>query len=76
MNDLYQQVVEAFKAGDKQKAKSLLEELIKSEPNNADALFGLSMCSDTFEQTKSFLERVLAINPNYPKARERLDKLT
>ena len=75
MSDLYQQAVESFKAGDKKKAKSLLEELLKSKPNHADALYGLSMCSDTYDERKAFLERVLAINPNYPKAKETLDKL-
>jgi hypothetical protein len=75
MDNLYQQAVECFKAGDKPKTKLLLEEFIKSEPNNADALFGLSMCSNTFDHRKYYLERVLAINPNYPKAREALDKL-
>lgn len=56
--------INLFKSGDKQAAKQLLLEIIKSDPQNETGWLWLSACVDTIDQKKYCLEKVLAINPN------------
>lgn len=56
--------INLYKSGDKQSARQLLLEIVKSDPQNETGWLWLSACVDTVDQKKYCLEKVLAINPN------------
>lgn len=69
------QAIEAIKQGNKSNARTLLENVIKNEPNNEEAWFLLAHVAQTPEQARTYLERVININPNNERAKQQLDKL-
>ena len=78
-SDLFQQGVEAFQAGDKARARMLLQEATSIDPNNENAWYYLAAAETDNIVRRQYLERVLQINPNHTRAREvlnRLDSLT
>ena len=74
-NSVIKQAIEMIKKGDKANARTLLEDFVKNEPNNEDAWFLLAHVAPTQEQAETYLKRVLKINSNNEKAKQRLDKL-
>ncbi len=63
-NDLLQQGIIALKAGQKAKARSLLEKAVQQDERNEMAWLWLSGAVDTDEERRTCLGKVLAINPN------------
>lgn len=57
-----------FKAGKKKQAGQLLLDVVKNDSNNANAWFGLALCTDDAEQKMYFVEKVLEINPEHARA--------
>lgn len=74
-NQKMQQAVDNYKSGNKQNAKKLLAELVKSEPDNASAWYILALCMDEREEKEYCLQRVLEINPEHQKARLALTRM-
>jgi len=72
----FQQAINYFKAGNKKQAVELLLEIVDADPNNAEAWFGLALCTDTKEIKKKYLNEVLNINPNHPKALQLMNEIT
>ena len=74
-NIIIKQANEAIKQGNKSNARTLLENVIKNEPNNEEAWFMLAHVAQTQEQARSYLGRVININPNNERAKQQLEKL-
>lgn len=64
--------VNAYHAGNREEAKTLLLKAIEIEEDNEDAWMWLSGVVDTIEDQQICLENVLTINPNNEKARQGL----
>ncbi len=67
--------IAAIKSGDKATGRELLVALIRGDPRNESAWLWMSAVTDSDEQRRACLERVLAINPNNPTAHQGLVKL-
>lgn len=74
-SDLFQQGVEAFRAGDKVRAKEIMQQITAAEPNNENAWYYLAAAETDETLRHQYLERVLQINPGNARAREILAKL-
>jgi hypothetical protein len=72
MSDPLQQAIAAIKAGDKVGGRRLLAVVIRSDPRNEAAWLWMSAATDSDEQRRACLERVLAINPDNSTARRGL----
>jgi hypothetical protein len=72
MSDPLRQAIAAIKAGDKVGGRRLLAVMIRSDPRNEAAWLWMSAATDSDEQRRTCLERVLAINPDNPTARRGL----
>lgn len=75
MNDLQQQGIEAFQAGDRDRARQIFEQIVAAEPNNETAWYFLAASQTDLTIRRQYLERVLTINPNHARAREVLDRM-
>ena len=73
--DLLQEGISAFQAGDRVKAHDLLSEVVKLDPTNEQAWYYLAACETDPALRKSYLEQVLEINPDNAKAREVLQRI-
>src|SRR5436190_3081679 len=73
--DLLQEGIAAFQAGDRPQARELLLEVIKVDPENEQAWYYLAACETDPAKRKQYLEQVLEINPMNTKAREVLDRI-
>jgi len=74
-NTTIRQAVEAIKQGNKSNARTLLEPIVKNDSNNEEAWFLLAHVAQTPEQARTYLERVISINPNNERAKQQLQKL-
>ncbi|NPA06352.1 MAG: tetratricopeptide repeat protein [Chloroflexi bacterium] len=72
---LFQQAKARYQAGDKRGAERLLRQIIAQDPNLASAWYGLALCVDDPEEQRVYLKRALALKPDYPQARARLERL-
>jgi hypothetical protein len=73
--DMLQEGIAAFQAGDRAKAHELLSEVVKVDPENEQAWYYLAASESDLALRKEHLERVLEINPENAKAREVLDRI-
>jgi thioredoxin-like negative regulator of GroEL len=46
----FQQAIDLFKAGNRKQVSGLLLEVVKSDSGNAEAWFGLALCTDVTEK--------------------------
>ena len=67
--------VAALKANDMQRARQLLLEARKLDPENTDSLLWLTSTTRDTEQRRQILGQVLKINPAHPQALQALAKL-
>jgi ferric-dicitrate binding protein FerR (iron transport regulator) len=65
----------ALKSGDKAAAWKLFAEILREDPNQADAWVGLSLSTNRLERRREYLERALRLKPNHPYARSALARL-
>jgi tetratricopeptide (TPR) repeat protein len=68
--------VTAFKSGNRQKAASILSQLVKEYPRSERGWYLLGMCVSTTEQRQYCYRQVLKINPNNPDAKKQLALLS
>jgi len=73
--DLLQEGIAAFQAGDRAKARELLLEVVKMDPENEQAWYYLAASESNPTLRKQYLQTVLEINPGNAKAREVLDRI-
>lgn len=73
--DMLQEGIAAFQAGDRAKAHELLSEVVKIDPENEQAWYYLAASESDPALRKQYLEQVLEINPGNAKAREVLDRI-
>jgi len=74
--DLLQEGIEAFQAGDRGRAHELLSQVVEIDPENEQAWYYLAASESDPALRKEYLGRVLEINPGNAKAREVLDRIT
>jgi Tfp pilus assembly protein PilF len=67
--------VAALKSGDKAAAWKLFAEILRENPNQAEAWVGLSLSTSRLNRRREYLERALRINPNHAYARSALARL-
>jgi hypothetical protein len=63
-DDLARQGIEALRAGDKTRARQLLEEVVEANPNHQIALLWLATAVDDTSERRQYLERAVSVNPN------------
>jgi hypothetical protein len=73
---LYREGVAAIRAGDQAAGRQRLAQVLKAQPNHADAWYWLSAAVDTDKERVYCLRKALAINPNHEAAAERFAILT
>ncbi len=76
MNQKLQQAIVAARSGNNKKAQYLLSQSLQEDPENTQAWYLLSLLVDSDEKQITYLNRVLAIDPNHEKAQEKLAALT
>lgn len=74
-DDLLQEGIAAFQAGDRAKAHELLSQVVQVDPENEQAWYYLAASESDPALRKQYLEQVLEINPGNAKAREVLDRI-
>jgi hypothetical protein len=73
--DKLQQAVSLYKQGKKSQAAVLLGEIVREDPKNSNAWYGLALSLDEPEKQIFCLKKVVALEPSHQKARQLLDKL-
>lgn len=73
-NQKLEDAIAAFRAGDKAKARELLEQVVSETPDDARGWYYLAAVQTELARRKEYLERVLALEPGNDKAREMLDR--
>jgi hypothetical protein len=73
--DLLQEGIAAFQAGDRDRARELFLQVTQSEPTNEKAWYYLAVSESDTALRQTYLERVLLINPNNARAKEVLERL-
>lgn len=69
-SDPFQEGVEAFQAGDKVRARVLLQQATDLDPNNENAWYYLAAVETESVLRRQYLNRVLQINPSHSRARD------
>ncbi|MEO0563343.1 MAG: hypothetical protein AAF125_14640, partial [Chloroflexota bacterium] len=64
--------VEAARAGDKEKARSLFQQVTDADENNERAWLWLATVTDDPQQKRIYIENVLGINPDNDRAQQML----
>ena len=67
-----QEAISEIKQGNKEKARELVRNFIKTNPNNEMAWWIYAKIAENIEQRVYCLEKVVEINPNYKNAKEQL----
>ncbi|MBN2304096.1 MAG: PD40 domain-containing protein [Anaerolineae bacterium] len=75
VNQLLQQGIEAAKAGDRNTARTLLEQVVEQDEQSEMGWFWLAAVVEDETQKRTCLGNVLVINPNNQRARRLLDRL-
>ncbi len=73
--DLLQEGITAFQAGNRTKAREMFMLVVEIDSNNERAWYYLAVLESDSTLRREYLERVVSINPQNQKAREVLDKL-
>lgn len=71
-----QQAAKLYKNGEKRQAAKILSNLLKKEPDNASAWYGLALCLDDTDRKKYCLHKILDLNPDHEKAQQALNIIT
>lgn len=75
VQSLLRRAAENIKKGENSQAQQVLKEALKLDGRSADAYYLASFAVEDNQARIKALERCLTLNPNYSKAKERLDKL-
>lgn len=72
---LYQQAVQAAKAGNRVEARELLEQVVEEDEQNVRAWLALARLTDNLNEKRICLTTVLQLDPNNATAKKLLDKV-
>lgn len=73
--ELLAQGISAFQAGDRDGARNIFQQVTEMDPENDTAWYYLAACENDVSLRRTYLERVLEINPYNARARDVLDRL-
>lgn len=76
MDTILEQAIAYIKAGDLEKGKQLLIQVIQQNPREENAWLWMSRCVSGVEQKKECFKRALAINPKNEMTQKALEKLS
>src|SRR5688500_5332122 len=74
--DLTEQGIELLRAGDKDGARSLLQQAVQQNLEDVRAWYYLAGSLSSLYERRQALEQVLQLDPNHAKAKEQLAKLS
>jgi hypothetical protein len=74
--NLTEQGIELLRGGDKDGARSLLQQAVQDNPEDVRAWYYLAGSLSSLYERRQALEQVLKLDPNHEKAKEQLAKLT
>jgi hypothetical protein len=69
------QAVSLYKQGNKSQAANLLGEIVRQDPNNSVAWYGLALSIDEPDKKIYCLKKVISLDPTHEKAKQLLEKL-
>lgn len=75
IDNLLKEGIAALKAGQRVRARALLQEVVREQPDNVAAWLWLSGTVDTDNERRECLERVLEVDPDNPHAKKGLERL-
>lgn len=75
VDGLLREGIAAVKAGQRAKARALLQKVLRQRPNDVNVWLWLSGAVETDDERRECLEKVLAIDPNNPHALKGVQKL-
>jgi Tfp pilus assembly protein PilF len=75
MNADLSMAINLFNSGNKIEAKALLEKIVKDDPQNSTAWYGLALCQNRLDQAINLLEKSVLLDPTNEKANQVLVKL-
>ncbi|HSM55619.1 MAG TPA: hypothetical protein VK879_05625 [Candidatus Sulfomarinibacteraceae bacterium] len=75
MKEQLQEALLAVKAGEEERARVLLAELLREDPDNVPAWTLLSKLADSDVQKAAFLRKVLALEPGHAYAQQELSRM-
>ena len=64
-----------YKEGNKAQAAKLLAEIVRQDPNNYMAWYGLALSLDEYDKKVYCLKKVVSLNPSHQKAHQLLGKM-
>jgi len=73
--DKLEQAVLLYKQGNKPQAARLLGEIVRQDPNNSNAWYGLALSLDEKDKKIFCLKKVLTLEPSHQKAIQLLEQL-
>ncbi len=73
---LIQQASDMYKQGEKEQAAKLLAHVIKEDPQNAKAWYGLALCFNDLEKKRYCLKKALELKPGNRAVIQELQKLS
>jgi len=74
LQGLYQDALKAMKAGDKEKARNLLSQVVEEDEENVDAWVALSKVVDNDAEKRICLTTILQLDPTNAYARKAMEK--
>lgn len=75
VDNLLREGITAVKAGQRAKARALLQRVLRERPNDVSTWLWLSGAVETDDERRECLEKVLEIDPDNPHAKKGLQKL-
>lgn len=69
------EAVSLYKQGQKSQAAVLLGEIVRQDPNNSMAWYGLALSVDELDKRIYCLKKVVSLDPKHQKAHQLLEKL-
>lgn len=69
------QAIGLFNSGKKREAAIILEEIVRNDPKNSIAWYGLALCQTEKEKTIEYLKKATSFDPDNEKARKLLEKI-
>jgi protein MpaA len=74
-SDLLPKAIQAFKAGERERAQAILTQLLATDAKNDQAWLWMAACVSDDEKKRYCLNRALAIRPDNAQARQALEQL-
>lgn len=74
-DDKLKQAVSLYKQGNKSQAAILLGEIVRQDPNNSHAWYGLALSLDEPDKKIFCLKKVVSLDPSHQKAQQLLENL-